>query len=94
VNTEDAIRRDVIEKVTIKLELDGQTALAVHGFLALALRHPQASQRPSSEWAAAFARDLLDLLLRADVFTPEGIAAMREALASDDPRTLPARLQQ
>jgi hypothetical protein len=58
--------------------------MAVHGFLALALKHPEASKRPSAPLVAQFARDALQGAIDAGLFTERGLMMIAHDEATED----------
>jgi hypothetical protein len=79
-------------RTTVMIDTDCVTLLAVHGYLSLALRHPEAATRPSSEMAAAFARAILQACIDAGMFTERGKFLLAND-ANSAASTLPESLQ-
>jgi hypothetical protein len=81
-------------KVPVVIETDAATLLAVHGFLALALRHPEAGLRPSAELVAAFCRRSIELMVNRGLFTEKGKQLLAHDLYTNDRRCLPDSLRE
>lgn len=69
---------------SITLHCSALQLLAVHVFLALALKHPEASKRPSAPLVAQFARDALEAAIEADLFTLRGLQMIAHDEAIED----------
>lgn len=83
----DAFHRSVV------IETDVVTLIGVHGYLSLALRHPEAKARPSAELVASFARGILQACIDAGLFTERGLSLVVND-ANQEASTIPESLLQ
>ncbi len=91
MNLDETMNEDRAD-VPVTIETDAGTLVAVHGYLALALRHPDALLRPSADIAAKFARAILQASIDAGLFTARGVQLIAADVNTPD-HVIPESLQ-